>query len=158
LFFFLVFFRFIIALKLNGFLSFILGLLSQFIGDDTMDPDPSTQPPVIESSNKDSRNLEQHSMAAATRNHSSSSNLETEGFGISAFSRFTSGFGSLLPNTEESSQGNATSTQSGVFESFTKGLVDSSRNAVKAMQVKARHVVSQNKRRYQVAHPCCCCY
>ncbi|KAJ6916338.1 hypothetical protein NC652_018898 [Populus alba x Populus x berolinensis] len=73
----------------------------------------------------------------------------TEGFGISAFSRFTSGFGSLLPNTGESSQGNATSTQSGVFESFTKGLVDSSRNAVKAMQVKARHVVSQNKRRYQ---------
>ncbi|KAH8503321.1 hypothetical protein H0E87_014557 [Populus deltoides] len=114
-----------------------------------MDPDPSTQPPVVESSNKDFRNLGQHAMAAATRNHNSSSNSETEGFGISAFSRFTSGFGSLLPNTEECSQGNATSTQSGVFESFTKGLVDSSRNAVKAMQVKARHVVSQNKRRYQ---------
>ncbi|KAJ6733168.1 PHOSPHATIDYLINOSITOL 345-TRISPHOSPHATE 3-PHOSPHATASE AND PROTEIN-TYROSINE-PHOSPHATASE PTEN2B [Salix koriyanagi] len=112
-----------------------------------MDPDPSTQPPAVESSSKDSRNVEQHSKAPATRNDSS--NSETEGFGISAFSRFTSGFGSLLPNTEESSQGNATSTQSGVFESFTKGLVDSSRNAVKAMQVKARQVVSQNKRRYQ---------
>lgn len=136
--------------------AFIIGLLSQFIGDDTMDPDPSTQPPAVESSSKDSRNVEQHSKAPATRNDSS--NSETEGFGISAFSRFTSGFGSLLPNTEESSQGNATSTQSGVFESFTKGLVDSSRNAVKAMQVKARQVVSQNKRRYQVPHPCCCCY
>ncbi|KAL0356860.1 UNVERIFIED_CONTAM: Phosphatidylinositol 3,4,5-trisphosphate 3-phosphatase and protein-tyrosine-phosphatase PTEN2A [Sesamum calycinum] len=33
--------------------------------------------------------------------------------------------------------------------SITKGLVDSSKNAVKAVQVKARHVVSQNKRRYQ---------
>ncbi|KAF9621914.1 hypothetical protein IFM89_029134 [Coptis chinensis] len=34
------------------------------------------------------------------------------------------------------------------FERFTR-LVDSSRNAVKAVQVKARHIVSQNKRRYQ---------
>lgn len=44
--------------------------------------------------------------------------------------------------------------QSGVFESLTKGLVDTSQNAVKAMQVKARHIVSQNKRRYQVGRVC----
>jgi hypothetical protein len=30
-------------------------------------------------------------------------------------------------------------------------LVDSSKSAVKAMQTKARHIVSQNKRRYQVS-------
>ncbi|BFG35905.1 hypothetical protein CerSpe_221790 [Prunus speciosa] len=38
---------------------------------------------------------------------------------------------------------------SGVFQSFTKGLVNTSQIAVKAVQVKARHLVSQNKRRYQ---------
>lgn len=38
---------------------------------------------------------------------------------------------------------------SGVFLSFTKGLVNTSQSAVKAVQVKARHLVSQNKRRYQ---------
>ncbi|KDP31989.1 hypothetical protein JCGZ_12450 [Jatropha curcas] len=73
--------------------------------------------------------------------------------GISAFSRLTSGFGlhfaSAAPGPNESSKGNAASEQAGVFESLTKGLVDSSRSAVKAMQVKARHAVSQNKRRYQ---------
>lgn len=75
-------------------------------------------------------------------------------FGVSTFARLTSGFGlnfgSVAPGPNESSKGNVTSTQAGgVLESFTKGLVDSSRSAVKAMQVKARHVVSQNKRRYQ---------
>ncbi|CAN6541896.1 unnamed protein product [Malus baccata var. baccata] len=38
---------------------------------------------------------------------------------------------------------------SGVFLSFTKGLFNTSQSAVKAVQVKARHLVSQNKRRYQ---------
>ncbi|KAH0995811.1 hypothetical protein GBA52_019675 [Prunus armeniaca] len=38
---------------------------------------------------------------------------------------------------------------SGVFQSFTKGLVNTSQSAVKAVQVRARHLVSQNKRRYQ---------
>jgi hypothetical protein len=33
--------------------------------------------------------------------------------------------------------------------------LDSSRNAVKAVQLKARHLVSQNKRRYQVIPFCC---
>lgn len=43
-----------------------------------------------------------------------------------------------------------TKAVSGVFQSFTKGLVNTSQSAVKAVQVKARHLVSQNKRRYQV--------
>jgi phosphatidylinositol-3,4,5-trisphosphate 3-phosphatase/dual-specificity protein phosphatase PTEN len=76
--------------------------------------------------------------------------------GMSTFSRFTSGLGlrmpPMAPAPDENNEGRTATAQSGVFESFTKGLVDSSRTAVKAMQVKARHIVSQNKRRYQVAY------
>lgn len=73
--------------------------------------------------------------------------------GMSAFSRLTRGFGSQM-STVDSPQdkdvkGSTENQQFGVLESFKKGLVDSSRSAVKAMQVKARHIVSQNKRRYQ---------
>ncbi|XP_074375140.1 phosphatidylinositol 3,4,5-trisphosphate 3-phosphatase and protein-tyrosine-phosphatase PTEN2A-like [Apium graveolens] len=39
--------------------------------------------------------------------------------------------------------------QPSIFGSLTKGLVDSSMFAVKAFQLKARQIVSQNKRRYQ---------
>ncbi|XP_015578311.1 phosphatidylinositol 3,4,5-trisphosphate 3-phosphatase and protein-tyrosine-phosphatase PTEN2A isoform X2 [Ricinus communis] len=77
---------------------------------------------------------------------------QTGSFG-STFARLTSGLGlnfsSIAPGLNESSQGSISSAQTGVLESLTKGLVDSSRSAVKAVQVKARHVVSQNKRRYQ---------
>ncbi|OVA15894.1 Phosphatase tensin type [Macleaya cordata] len=73
--------------------------------------------------------------------------------GKSTFARFTSGFGlrsspkaSVL---DETGEGTSTTAQPGVLGSLTKGLVDSSRSAVKAVQVKARHMVSQNKRRYQ---------
>ncbi|XP_043709936.1 phosphatidylinositol 3,4,5-trisphosphate 3-phosphatase and protein-tyrosine-phosphatase PTEN2A-like [Telopea speciosissima] len=73
--------------------------------------------------------------------------------GKSTFSRFTSGFGMRsppkAPSPDESVDGASTTAQPGVFGSFTKGLVDSSMSAVKAVQVKARHIVSQNKRRYQ---------
>ncbi|CAI0430283.1 unnamed protein product [Linum tenue] len=72
----------------------------------------------------------------------------------STLSRITSGIGlrlsAMASGPEEASQGSATTAgQGGVLESLTKGLVDSSRSAVKAIQVKARHAVSQNKRRYQ---------
>ncbi|XP_077253951.1 phosphatidylinositol 3,4,5-trisphosphate 3-phosphatase and protein-tyrosine-phosphatase PTEN2A-like [Tasmannia lanceolata] len=73
----------------------------------------------------------------------------------STFARFASGFGlRLSPKSptgvaDESVEGSSSTAQSGVLGSFTKGLVDSSRSAVKAVQVKARHMVSQNKRRYQ---------
>nr|VDC93987.1 unnamed protein product [Brassica oleracea] len=49
---------------------------------------------------------------------------------------------------DETTEG--TSSQPCFIGTITKGLVDSSKNAVKAVQVKARHAVSQNKRRYQV--------
>ncbi|GER30920.1 Phosphatidylinositol-3,5-trisphosphate 3-phosphatase anddual-specificity protein phosphatase PTEN [Striga asiatica] len=71
----------------------------------------------------------------------------------STFSRFTSGLGlqisSKASSSNESASNSSTSSQSGVIGSLTKGIVDSSLNAVKAVQVKARHIVSQNKRRYQ---------
>ncbi|ONK62830.1 uncharacterized protein A4U43_C07F8570 [Asparagus officinalis] len=71
---------------------------------------------------------------------------------MSTFTRFTGGLGSRLSNKSSAQDENAdnpTNAQSGSVVSLTKGLVDSSLNAVKAVQVKARHVVSQNKRRYQ---------
>ncbi|RAL38821.1 hypothetical protein DM860_015182 [Cuscuta australis] len=70
----------------------------------------------------------------------------------SSFARFTSGFGlrsSPKSPTDDNSEGTSTNPQPGFIGTFTKGIVDSSKNAVKAVSVKARHVVSQNKRRYQ---------
>ncbi|KAG6538273.1 hypothetical protein ZIOFF_003386 [Zingiber officinale] len=73
--------------------------------------------------------------------------------GKSTLQQITSGFGSLLPSNlsskEESVENNTTVMQSGVFEVLTKGLVDSSRTAMKTVQVKARQIASQNKKRYQ---------
>ncbi|TXG64243.1 hypothetical protein EZV62_011237 [Acer yangbiense] len=85
---------------------------------------------------------------SATQDDSSTGNN-----GKSPFARFTSGLGLRMspksPQTDDSSEGISTTAQPGFIGTFTKGLVDSSKNAVKAVQVKARHVVSQNKRRYQ---------
>ncbi|KAL8168288.1 hypothetical protein V2J09_009787 [Rumex salicifolius] len=71
----------------------------------------------------------------------------------STFSRLTSGFGLRLapspPVQDKDGEVPTTTAQGGVFDTITKGLVDTSRTAVKAVQVKARHMVSQNKRRYQ---------
>lgn len=41
-------------------------------------------------------------------------------------------------------------TENGPLNSIKTGFLTGSRNAVKAVQTKARHMVSQNKRRYQV--------
>lgn len=73
--------------------------------------------------------------------------------GMSAFTRFTSELGLHLPTKGSDEVGDPRSPNTqvgGALESLTKAVVDSSRGAVKAMQVKARHIVSQNKRRYQV--------
>ncbi|KAF3671762.1 putative cysteine proteinase RD21a-like [Capsicum annuum] len=69
----------------------------------------------------------------------------------STFARFTGGLGMRLsPKSPTDEHPDGTSTSPTTFiGTFTKGLVDSSKNAVKAVQVKARQVVSQNKRRYQ---------
>jgi phosphatidylinositol-3,4,5-trisphosphate 3-phosphatase/dual-specificity protein phosphatase PTEN len=74
--------------------------------------------------------------------------------GKSAFARFTGGLGlRLSPKASQpdvnSDLASSSTAQPGLFGTLTKGLVDSSKSAVKAVQVKARHVVSQNKRRYQ---------
>lgn len=81
----------------------------------------------------------------------------SENSGRSPFARLTSGLGLRLspkaPQQDDSSpNGTPTTQQTGIIGTLTKGFVDSSKNAVKAVQVKARHVVSQNKRRYQVCY------
>ncbi|CAI0557392.1 unnamed protein product [Linum tenue] len=75
----------------------------------------------------------------------------TGGAGKSTFSRFTSGFGlRSSPKSPTANEGSPEpETSPGFIGTITKGLVDTSKNAVKAVQVKARHAVSQNKRRYQ---------
>ncbi|KAJ1397347.1 Tensin-type phosphatase domain [Sesbania bispinosa] len=92
------------------------------------------------------KNLKISQSFSGSQDDSSSGNV-----GKSAFARLTSNLGLRLspksPVADDSS--NETTAQSNLFGSITKGLVDSSKNAVKAVQVKARHVVSQNKRRYQ---------
>ncbi|XP_051140389.1 phosphatidylinositol 3,4,5-trisphosphate 3-phosphatase and protein-tyrosine-phosphatase PTEN2A-like [Andrographis paniculata] len=65
------------------------------------------------------------------------------------FSRLASGLGLQFPNKAPNDSNDSAPAQSSVVESLTKGIVDTSLNAVKAVQVKARHIVSQNKRRYQ---------
>lgn len=69
----------------------------------------------------------------------------------SAFTRFTSGISlRLSPKDQVVDQSSDVSgAQSNIIGTITKGIVDSSKSAVKAVQVKARHAVSQNKRRYQ---------
>ncbi|XP_065870742.1 phosphatidylinositol 3,4,5-trisphosphate 3-phosphatase and protein-tyrosine-phosphatase PTEN2A [Euphorbia lathyris] len=71
----------------------------------------------------------------------------------STFARLTSGFGlrssPKAPSPDYSLEGTSPTSQPGFIGTITKGLVDTSKNAVKAVQVKARHAVSQNKRRYQ---------
>ncbi|GAA0174359.1 protein phosphatase [Lithospermum erythrorhizon] len=73
--------------------------------------------------------------------------------GQSTFARLTSGIGlrssPKSPVSGENSNVTSPTSPSGFIGTLTKGIVDSSKNAVKAVQVKARHAVSQNKRRYQ---------
>ncbi|KAL4372719.1 hypothetical protein HN51_006707 [Arachis hypogaea] len=76
---------------------------------------------------------------------------QAENNGGSTFARLTSNLSLKLrpPSNEAAPATNSGSEQPNLIESFTKGLMDSSKSAVKAVQVKARHMVSQNKRRYQ---------
>lgn len=77
----------------------------------------------------------------------------------SSFSRLTTGLGlRLSPKASEQTDNSGETSitpQAGFIGTLTKGFVDTSKSAVKAVQVKARHAVSQNKRRYQVR---CLCY
>ncbi|XP_024533990.1 phosphatidylinositol 3,4,5-trisphosphate 3-phosphatase and protein-tyrosine-phosphatase PTEN2A [Selaginella moellendorffii] len=73
----------------------------------------------------------------------------------SPFSILSSGFGKRVPakipvvDDELPTTTAPAQAQDGAFGTFTKGFLDSSRNAVKVVQTRARHLVSQNKRRYQ---------
>ncbi|CAL5352127.1 unnamed protein product [Camellia sinensis] len=71
----------------------------------------------------------------------------------STFARLASSIGLHLPakasGKSEGAECTSTTAQSSVLESLTEAFVDSSLSAVKAVQVKACHIVSQNKRRYQ---------
>ncbi|PWA52219.1 C2 domain-containing protein [Artemisia annua] len=77
----------------------------------------------------------------------------SENTGKSSFSRLTSGLGLKLspkaPQEIDSPDEAPKTPQGGFIGTITKGFVDTSKNAVRVVQVKARHVVSQNKRRYQ---------
>ena len=85
-----------------------------------------------------------------------------EGARVSPFTMLTSGFGKRVAAKGPAGDAAAESTSGGggaepagaqevnAFDTFTKGFMDSSRNAVRTVQLKARHLVSQNKRRYQV--------
>ncbi|GAB2282648.1 Phosphatidylinositol 3,4,5-trisphosphate 3-phosphatase and protein-tyrosine-phosphatase pten2a [Dionaea muscipula] len=89
------------------------------------------------------------SLSSLREGHEDSPNKNTSKL---TFARFTSGLGLHFPPTapvENDAETPSTGADGSVFESLTKGIVDSSRSAVKAVQVKARHIVSQNKRRYQ---------
>ncbi|XP_031480074.1 phosphatidylinositol 3,4,5-trisphosphate 3-phosphatase and protein-tyrosine-phosphatase PTEN2A-like [Nymphaea colorata] len=84
---------------------------------------------------------------------SNQEDAESGGSAKSSFSRFASGFvlrtSPRSPTADETGEGTPTAAQPSVLGNFTKGLVDSSKNAMKVVQTKARHMVSQNKRRYQ---------
>lgn len=88
-----------------------------------------------------------------THDEASSENTNTA---RSPFARLTSGLAlRLSPKAQQQDDndnpdGAPTTPSAGIIGTLTKGFVDTSKNAVKAVQVKARHVVSQNKRRYQV--------
>lgn len=110
-----------------------------------MEPTPpasNTQPSGMSSW---ARNLKSLGLGASQQN----SQVENTG-GMSAFARLTGGMGLGMPSSNEAAPGSSGADQPNLIESFTKGLVDSSKTAVKAVQTKARHIVSQNKRRYQV--------
>ncbi|GMH02856.1 hypothetical protein Nepgr_004695 [Nepenthes gracilis] len=68
-----------------------------------------------------------------------------------AFARFTSGITLRSPPKDHTPDqvSDEASSQSNFLGTLKKGIFDSSKSAVKAVQVKARHAVSQNKRRYQ---------
>lgn len=81
---------------------------------------------------------------------------DTQNAAKSPVSRLAGGLGVSLERKNSGPNGSADSPsvtpQPSVFGNLTKGLVDSSLSAVKAVQLKARRIVSQNKRRYQVCY------
>ncbi|KAF8020184.1 hypothetical protein BT93_G0778 [Corymbia citriodora subsp. variegata] len=123
-----------------------------------VEPPPATDPTPDSSARDGSPRLSAAGISSWAKNLKIPQSLSTaqddsatSNGGKSTFARFTSGLGMRLspksPPADDSI--GSPSAQPGLFGTITKGLVDSSKSAVKAVQVKARHVVSQNKRRYQ---------
>lgn len=127
---------------------------------------PEEQPPAASDSGSDNSSRETPSKLSTSGLTSWAKNLKIPqpmapaqdsptGSGQSSFARFTSGLGLRLspkaPVEDDDPSGSSKAMQPGIFDTITKGIFDSSKSAVKAVQVKARHVVSQNKRRYQVS-------
>ncbi|KAM7262687.1 hypothetical protein ACFE04_000370 [Oxalis oulophora] len=125
---------------------------------------PNIQHPLQLSSNINDHEHPVDQVSKTVRNAPPLRNIITKnesppsGLAASTFARLTSGLGIRLSpkppasssSSVQSNEGTPISTQaSNVFESITKGVVGSSKSAVKAVQIKARHIVSQNKRRYQ---------
>nr|GEV84343.1 phosphatidylinositol 3,4,5-trisphosphate 3-phosphatase and protein-tyrosine-phosphatase PTEN2A-like [Tanacetum cinerariifolium] len=106
----------------------------------------SAEPAPIVSSSNEVPNLPKTATSAPN-------NLQTGSTGKWGFARIATGFGLNLgqrtPGANDSAGSVASGSTSAVLQSVGKGLVDTSLGAVKAVQVKARHMVSQNKRRYQ---------
>ncbi|XP_073009734.1 phosphatidylinositol 3,4,5-trisphosphate 3-phosphatase and protein-tyrosine-phosphatase PTEN2A-like isoform X1 [Typha latifolia] len=138
---------------------------------ETQQLESSASPPTTDPGNHNSHPTAQHTSTRATPSIFSASGLsswakglkipqllsqedqQSENAGKSTIARFGSGLGLRLspqsPQKDENTEGTTSTIQPGVLSSLTKGIMDSSISAVKAVQVKARHIVSQNKRRYQ---------
>lgn len=87
--------------------------------------------------------------------HSTQDNSTPGDIGKNPFNILSSSFGkrssAKIPVVDAAFESTSVSqaSQEGAFGTFAKGFIDTSKNAVKAVQTKARHLVSQNKRRYQ---------
>jgi phosphatidylinositol-3,4,5-trisphosphate 3-phosphatase/dual-specificity protein phosphatase PTEN len=62
-----------------------------------------------------------------------------------------------IPVVEVPIDSESSSSNEGTFGNLAKGILDTSKSAMRAVQTKARHLVSQNKRRYQVILDCLTC-
>ncbi|OMO63254.1 hypothetical protein COLO4_32617 [Corchorus olitorius] len=122
---------------------------------------PEVQPPAATDSGPDNSTHDAPSKLSSWAKNlkipqpfaTSQEDSPTGNAGKLTFARFTSGLGlrqsPKSPPANDGSDGTSPTAQPGFLGTITKGIVDSSKSAVKAVQVKARHAVSQNKRRYQ---------
>ncbi|KAJ1402904.1 Tensin-type phosphatase domain [Sesbania bispinosa] len=101
---------------------------------------PSTSPPAKEADGQASA-----AVASGQDNSAPEAPSRLNSTGISSWAKNLKISQSFSGSQDDSPSGNVGKS---AFARLTS-LVDSSKNAVKAVQVKARHVVSQNKRRYQ---------
>ncbi|XP_071702243.1 phosphatidylinositol 3,4,5-trisphosphate 3-phosphatase and protein-tyrosine-phosphatase PTEN2A-like [Rutidosis leptorrhynchoides] len=116
---------------------------------DSSAPDSSSveSTPIVSSSSDEIPNLPTSTVPPPN-------SLQAKNSGRWGIARIASGFGLNLGQKTSGSNDNVNGSgvspnSTSVLQSVGKGLVDTSLGAVKAVQVRARHMVSQNKRRYQ---------